>query len=142
VEFFYDHMCFACGNQNPKGLHLKFKAEEGNKVKTLFTPQKEHEGYPGVMHGGLITTILDEVMARSINMLGYNGVTARLEVRFREPVPIGQEITFEANITNARKTIVDLEAKAYLPNGKICAEAVARFMVIGQLEEGKKIHEE
>ncbi|MDK2824164.1 MAG: hypothetical protein PWQ67_347 [Clostridia bacterium] len=141
MEFSYDHMCFACGNQNPIGLHLKFTVE-GDRVKTTFTPQKQHEGYPGVMHGGLITTILDEVMARSVNILGLHGVTARMEVRFREAVPVGQEITFESRITNARKTIVDLEAKAFLPSGKIAAEALARFMVIGKMEEGKKCHEE
>ncbi|MGI6226816.1 MAG: PaaI family thioesterase [Peptococcales bacterium] len=141
MEFYYDHMCFACGEKNPKGLHLKFSIED-NKVKTLFIPEKEHEGYPGVMHGGLITTILDEVMARSINILGYHGVTARLEVRFREPVPIGNKISFESTIINARKKLVDLEAKAYLPNGKVAVEASARFMIIGEIEQGKKIHEE
>ncbi|KJS19093.1 MAG: hypothetical protein VR72_20390 [Clostridiaceae bacterium BRH_c20a] len=141
MEFYYDHMCFACGNQNPIGLSLKFEVQ-GGKVKTHFTPQQVHEGYPGVMHGGLITTILDEVMARSVNMLGSHGVTARLEVRYREAVPIGQEITFESTITNARKTIIDLEAKAFLPSGKVAAEALARFMVMGKIEEGKKIHEE
>lgn len=142
MDFYYDHMCFACGEKNPKGLHLKFTVEEKGKVKTFFTPEKEHEGYPGVMHGGLITTILDEVMARSINILGFHGVTARLEVRFREPVPVGQEILFESIITNARKKIVDLEAKAYLPNGEVATEASARFMIVGKIEEGKKIHEE
>lgn len=141
MEFFYDHMCFACGEKNPIGLHLKFSIE-GEKVKTFFTPKKEHEGYPGVMHGGLITTILDEVMARSINLLGFHGVTARLEVRFREPVPINQVITFESMITNSQKNVVDLNAKAYLPDGKLAAEAVARFMVAGKIEEGNKIHEE
>ncbi|MFZ7101254.1 MAG: PaaI family thioesterase [Peptococcaceae bacterium] len=141
MEFYYDHMCFACGEKNPKGLQLKFTAEE-NKVKTSFVPQPEHEGYPGMLHGGLISTILDEVMARSVNTLGLIGVTARLEVRFREPVPIGEKIVFEARITNARKTIVDLEAEVYLPSGKMAAEALARFMVVGKMEEGKKCHEE
>lgn len=141
MEFSYDHMCFACGERNPKGLHLKFTIE-GDKVKTHFVPQKEHEGYPGVMHGGLITTILDEVMARSINLLGLHGVTARLVVRFREPIPIGQEITFQSAVIDSRRKLIDLESKAFLPNGKIAAEAQARFMVIGKMEEGKKIHEE
>lgn len=141
MDFFYDHMCFACGERNPKGLHLKFKIE-GDKVITKFIPQREHEGYPGMMHGGLITTVLDEVMARSINLLGLHGVTARLEIRFREPVPIGQEITFESVITHSYRKIIDLEGKAFLPDGKLAAQAQARFMVIGKIEEGKRIHEE
>lgn len=141
MEFFYDHMCFACGNQNPYGLHLKFEAD-GEKVKTTFIPKPEHQGYPGIMHGGLITTVMDEVMARCVNILGLHGVTARMELRFREGIPIGEAIKVEASITNARKTVVDLKAYAYLPNGKVAAEAMARFMVIGKIEEGKQIHEE
>ncbi|NLT94069.1 MAG: PaaI family thioesterase [Clostridia bacterium] len=141
MEFYYDHMCFACGERNAKGLHLKFDID-GDKVRTVFIPQKEHEGYPGLMHGGLITTILDEVMARSVNLLGLHGVTARLEVRFREPVPIGKEITFESIIVNSRHKVVDLESKAFLPDGKLAAQAQARFMVIGEMKEGKRIHEE
>jgi len=141
MDFYYDHMCFACGEKNFKGLHLKFQAD-GDKVKTVFTPQAEHEGYPGIMHGGLITTVLDEVMARCVNLLGYHGVTARLELRFRESIPIGTAITFEAKIINARKKVVDLEAKAYLPDGKVAAEATSRFMVIGKMEAGKMIHQE
>lgn len=141
MEFSYDHMCFACGNQNPQGLKLKFEVE-GEKVKTVFVPKPEHQGYPGLMHGGLITTILDEVMARCVNLLGLQGVTARMELRFREGVPIGENIIFEAQITNARKAVMDLEAKAFLPNGKVATEAIARFMIVGKMEEGKKSHEE
>ncbi|MFZ5945671.1 MAG: PaaI family thioesterase [Bacillota bacterium] len=136
MEFYYDHMCFACGEKNPIGLHLKFTVE-GDKVKTTFTPQNQHEGYPGIMHGGLISTILDEVMARNVNTLGLHGVTARMEIRFREPAPTGEELTFEAKIVNARKSVVDLEAKASLASGKTVAEALARFMIMGKMDDGK-----
>ena len=141
MEFSYDNMCFACGNQNPHGLHLKFRVD-GDKVKTTFVPRPEHQGYPGIMHGGLTTTIMDELMARCINKLGLHGVTARMELRFREGIPIGEEIAFEAKITSARRSVIDLQACAYLPSGKLAAEALARFMVIGKMEEGKKSHEE
>lgn len=134
MEFFYDHMCFGCGRQNPYGLHLQFTLQ-GEKVVAQFIPEEKHQGYPGIMHGGLITTALDEVMARTINVQGWHGVTARLELRFREQVPIGENITFEAWITKQRKKIVDLEARAVLNNGKIACEAKARFMIIGKLEK-------
>lgn len=137
MDFEYDHMCFGCGKKNPLGLHLEFK-KDGEKVHTVFIPEEEHQGYPGVMHGGLISTIMDEVMARSINVLGYHGVTARLEIRFREAVPIGQAIAFESVITNTRKSIVDLEAKAILLNGTVAAEATARFMILGKIEGWEK----
>ena len=141
MEFLYDHMGFACGEQNPQGLHLKFETN-GEKVWSTFTPKPEHQGYPGLMHGGLITTVMDEVMARCVNLLGFHGVTARMELRFREGIPIGETIKVEASIVNARKTIVDLEANTYLSNGKLAAEAKARFMIIGKIGEDKQIHEE
>lgn len=141
MGFFYDHMCFACGNQNPQGLQLRFETD-GEKVWTVFTPKPEYQGYPGLMHGGLITTIMDEVMARSVNLLGLHGVTARMELRFREGIPIGEEIKVEASITKSRRTVVDLQAYAYLPDGKVAAEAQGRFMVIGKIEAGKQGHEE
>ncbi|SMB85278.1 Acyl-coenzyme A thioesterase PaaI, contains HGG motif [Desulfonispora thiosulfatigenes DSM 11270] len=134
MDFNYDHMCFACGEGNVKGLKLKF-FKEGNKIITEFIASEEHQGYPGIMHGGLITTILDELMSRSVNSLGFFGVTARMEIRFREQVPIGEKIRYESKIINERKKVVDLEGKAILPNGKIAAETMARFMIMGDLKD-------
>jgi acyl-coenzyme A thioesterase PaaI-like protein len=82
------------------------------------------------MHGGITSTILDEVMSRCINVLGYIAVTARLEVRFRESIPLHTPVTFEAWIVNRKRNLVDTEARALLSDGKVVAEAQGRFMII------------
>lgn len=130
MEFNYDHMCFACGVQNQNGLQLKFNFHPGYTVSTEFIPREEHQGYPGLMHGGLISTVLDEIMARCVNSLGFQGVTARLEVRFKKGVPLHQRIKVDAWMVNHRKSIVDTEAKVSSEEGEILAEANARFMIM------------
>lgn len=134
MDFNYDHMCFACGEGNQKGLKLKF-FNEGNKIITEFTATEEHQGYPGIMHGGLITTILDELMSRSVNSLGYYGVTARMETRFRKQVPLGQKIRYESEVLNIKKKIIDVVGKAFFDNGKLAVETQGRFMVMGDLKD-------
>ena len=136
MNFNYDHMCFACGEGNNKGLKLKFFSQ-GNKTITEFTASEEHQGYPGIMHGGLITTILDELMSRSVNSLGYFGVTARMEIRFRQQVPLGEKIRCESQVIKVKKKIIDVEAKAFFENGKLAAESQGRFMIMGDLENLK-----
>jgi putative nucleotidyltransferase with HDIG domain len=84
--------CFGCGPANPIGLKLAF-CMEGDSLLARFTPGENHEGYPGVMHGGLISTLLDEVMANLLFLRGTPIVTAKLEVKFRAPVPIGHPVT-------------------------------------------------
>lgn len=140
MEFIYDHGCFVCGKDNPVGLKLKFKQEDEKTVSAEFTPSQHHEGFPGYMHGGLISTLMDEVMARAVNLLGYNGMTARLELRYRLKVPVNKKLRVEAKIIQNKKTIVDLEAKTYLENGEIAADAKARFMIIGKMKDPNKAH--
>ncbi|MBZ4655146.1 MAG: putative thioesterase family protein [Peptococcaceae bacterium] len=129
MELSYDHYCFGCGEHNPHGLKLKF-TYDGTNIKTTFVPGEVHQGYPGIMHGGITSTILDEVMSRCINVLGYIAVTARLEVRFRESIPLHTPVTFEAWIVNRKRNLVDTEARALLSDGKVVAEAQGRFMII------------
>lgn len=140
MEFLYDHGCFVCGKDNPLGLKLKFKQEDEKTISAEFVPSENHEGFPGYMHGGLISTLMDEVMARAVNLLGYNGMTARLELRFRLKVPVNKKIRVEAKIIRSKKTIVDLEAKTYLEDGQIAADATARFMIIGKMNDPNIAH--
>ena len=129
MELSYDHYCFGCGEHNPYGLKLKF-TYDGTKIKTTFVPQEVHQGYPGIIHGGITSTILDEVMSRCINVLGYIAVTARLEVRFRESIPLHNPVTFEAWIVSKKRNVVDTEARALFADGNVAAEAKGRFMII------------
>lgn len=129
MEFNYDHFCFGCGEKNPEGLKLKFR-QEGDVIKTTFIPGEIYQGYPGIIHGGITSTILDEVMSRCLNALGEIGVTARLEVRFREKISLGQPVEFEAWITQRKGRLVDTKARAILENGKVAAEGKGSFIIL------------
>lgn len=124
--------CFACGKDNPIGLHLVFQ-ETTDSYSTTFTPQPEHQGYDGIMHGGLVSTLLDEVMARYIYAKGYNAVTARLDVRFKKPTPIGELLTVTAKITGKRGNMYEVVSEITLPDGTITAQGKATVAVL----EGK-----
>jgi acyl-coenzyme A thioesterase PaaI-like protein len=128
----YDHSCFACGENNPIGLKLKFREEEGS-MRTEFVPREVHQGYPGLMHGGLASTILDEAMSRAINVLGIIAVTARLEVRFRLGVPLNTPLQAEGRIIRRKGPLIDTEGRITLADGRTAVEATARFMINKQV---------
>jgi acyl-coenzyme A thioesterase PaaI-like protein len=93
-------MCFVCGRENPVGLHVHFFADEQNRVHAEFTPRAEHQGFPSVMHGGLISTLLDETIGRTAVANDFWCVTAELTVRYKKPVPIGEPLRLLGEIVN------------------------------------------
>jgi uncharacterized protein (TIGR00369 family) len=95
-------MCFVCGVANPIGLKLAFYEDEEGQVIAHFTPREEHQGYPGVLHGGIIATLLDEVAGRVASHLDLWTTTARLEIKYHQPAPIGQPLTIIGRITRLR----------------------------------------
>ena len=123
-----DDWCFACGLKNPFGLKMEFYWE-GEDYLCRFTPGKEHQGYDEIMHGGLVSTLLDEVMGRSLYIQKIEAVTARLEVRYRQPTPIGQELVIRGQMIEKRGKIWRLAANITLPDGTVTAEANATMMV-------------
>ncbi|MGI6065872.1 MAG: PaaI family thioesterase [Bacillota bacterium] len=129
----YESMCFACGKQNPIGLKLQFR-EENDEYITVFTPGKEHQGYPGIIHGGITATILDEVCARYVFAKGVPAFTAALNVRYRKGIPIGEPVTFKSWIVNHKGRLFNVEAKAILKDGTVAAEAYAKIMKAKKLE--------
>lgn len=125
----YNHHCFACGELNPHSLRLKFSLD-GNIVTTVFTPGDCHQGYPGIMHGGIASTLLDEVMSNSIVAIGLRAFTGRLEVRFRQNIPLHSPIRVEGWVTKRKGRVIDTEGRILLENGEIATESTARFMII------------
>ncbi|ABZ83257.1 thioesterase family protein, putative [Heliomicrobium modesticaldum Ice1] len=123
-----DGMCFCCGQNNPIGLKLAF-AWEGDDYVTYFTPGAVHQSYAGITHGGIVSTVLDEVMGRIMSSRGIPAVTARMEVRFRHAVPTGERVRFAARIVRERGKVIDASATAVLADGRIAAEATGRFLV-------------
>ena len=121
--------CFACGPKNPIGLKMQFQEMAGSYC-AKFTAGLEHQGYDGIVHGGIVSTLLDEVMARYIYAQGVNAVTARLEVRFRQPTPIGQELTIRAQIAGQNRNLYNMTAEICLPDGTVTAEGKAKVAVV------------
>src|SRR4030065_586627 len=97
MELIDDNYCFVCGKKNPIGLKLDFSFD-GKTITTEFVPQKEHQGYFNIVHGGIISTLLDEVMVKLAIEMGMPAVTAHMDIRLRKALDIGKKITVQAEI--------------------------------------------
>jgi uncharacterized protein (TIGR00369 family) len=122
-----DHYCFVCGEKNPSGLHLKFSLSDG-KVLTEFTPQKIQQGYKDIVHGGIISTVIDEAMVKAALMQGMPAVTAEITVRFRNPLMAGEKAIVEAEITKANRKIIETTAVVKKADGTPIAEGSAKLV--------------
>lgn len=122
-----DHMCFACSPNNPIGLKLVFE-HEGDICRASFVAGPEHQGWNGVMHGGLLTTILDEAMAQWLCSRDLSVMTAEMTTRFVNPVPIGSKLTIESRLVANKRRLFLMEANALLPDGAVAAKATAKFV--------------
>jgi beta-phosphoglucomutase len=123
--------CFACGQNNPIGLKLKF-TYDGEKVNSEFTPQRFHEGWAGFVHGGILYTILDEANAYAILCYGLDCVTGTSEVKFRHPAPIGEPIQITAQLTRKTHRAAKTKAVLTLKDGTIIAENTSLFYIVGK----------
>lgn len=123
-------MCFGCGKDNPQGLNLKCRlTADENAYEVEFTPQDWHQGYDGIIHGGILTTVLDELSADFLRAKGKRGVTARLDVRFREPVLLGDTVYGRAEIEKVKGPLYTVVSKLVKADGTPAVEAVATIMV-------------
>jgi uncharacterized protein (TIGR00369 family) len=124
--------CFGCGPANPIGLHLDFDQHADGGVQASFTPSVEHQGWDGVMHGGLVTVLLDEAMAWAAAASTTIYYTGRLEVRYRRPVTTGNPLTIRGWITRNRGRTLETRAEVQSETGKMLAEGTALFMRASQ----------
>jgi len=126
--------CFVCGPDNPIGLHLVFRLEDGACVSE-FTPGPDHVGYPGVVHGGMIYSALDDVMANWLYLQGARAYTARCEIRYREPASPGDTLLLSGRPTARRRKVVEMEGTATRVSvGKVVATATGTFVVVDEKE--------
>src|SRR2546428_9835161 len=93
--------CFACGGRNERGLRLVFR-REGDRIRADFTPNLGHQGFPGVLHGGIIATLLDETMGRTGALRRKWLITGKLAIRYRLPAPIDQPVRVWGQIAQGR----------------------------------------
>ncbi len=129
-------MCFGCGKNNPIGLKLEFDLDEENlTVEGRFMPKTEHEGYRGIMHGGLVATLLDEAMVKLVWDMGISAVTASLEVRLLKPVPVRRELTIRGRVDSQQGRIIYTSAEVEDSDGNVLARGKAKCMRV-EIKEG------
>jgi len=124
-----DRMCFCCGERNPIGLKLTFTMGPEGRLSTVWRPRREHVGFKDLIHGGLVATVLDEVMARVIFERGMPGVTASMETKLLLPVRWGRDYRFTAWVGRERSRTVETEAEAVdVETGERAAWSKATFV--------------
>jgi uncharacterized protein (TIGR00369 family) len=121
--------CFVCGENNPGGLQLTFEIDKEREIlKTTFMASPVFQGFDGLIHGGIITTLLDEAMAKLCYELGYNSVTASLEVRFIHPAPILQPLLVYGEITEVTRRLIKAKSRIMKEDGTILAEGTSKLI--------------
>jgi acyl-coenzyme A thioesterase PaaI-like protein len=134
-----DHYCFGCGRLNPWGLKLSFyESADGSGLWAQWTPVRQHEGYDGIAHGGIVTTVLDEVMAWTAYRQRIWAVTGRIAVRFRRPVEIGVATRASGRIVADRGRLLELAGELRRESdGVVLAEATGTFVRVAEEQAGE-----
>ena len=129
-----DHGCFGCGEQNPIGLRLQFH-RIGDEVQANFTPKKAHEGYAAMMHGGIVSTLLDEAMSWAVIDRGHLAVTAKMEIEFKRPVPVAEPLLVIGRVERDRRRLVEAAGELRSESGDLLATAHALFMRVSDEQQ-------
>ncbi len=119
--------CLFCGERNPRSLGLCFQAADNGGVQAMFTAPDELQGYAGILHGGIIASVLDAAMTHCLFFCGVQAVTGDLHVRYRHEVPCGVALCIQARVLSSRPPLYILRAELLLEN-RVMARAEARFM--------------
>ncbi len=132
-------MCFVCGRENPIGMHMHFFADADGRVHAEYVPREEEQGFPGVVHGGVLTTMLDELIGRTAIAGDWWCMTAKLEVRFKKPVPVGMPLKLKGEITKTDGRLLQGRGEIRLADGTLAAEANGTYLRIpaDQVEKWK-----
>jgi len=137
--------CFACGVENPIGLKLKFYQTADDEVTADFTAPEEYQGYPGILHGGVTATILDEAVGRA-----YMGVdprnsnfmyTAELKVKYKKKVPVGQPLKIVGKQVRRMRWTAEAKGAIYDMDGTLLAEASAILVDLPKEFNGQQLEE-
>lgn len=121
--------CFGCGVNNPIGLKLKFK-EEAVGISAEYTPDPNFQGWPGLLHGGITATLLDEAMSNVAYRTGKTCLTAVSTLRIRQPIPVDASLVVYARVTRQRSRLIETDGKVCLKDGTVVAEASAKQFVV------------
>ena len=129
IDLADDGYCFVCGPKNPIGLKLHFSFD-GKTIKTEFIPQKQHQGYMNIVHGGIISTLLDEAMVKVAIEIGMPAVTAQMDIRLKKALKVGEKIIVTAEILKKTKKILAAYAKAVTDDNVVIADARGKLIKV------------
>lgn len=121
--------CFVCGDRNDYGLKVDFFFDKGIS-RAEYVAEEKFQGYKDILHGGIISALLDEVMIKAVIAKGFLVVTVEIEVKFLKPVRIGEKLFLEGKVTGEQKKIFTAEGKVRNSKGEIVATGKGRFFKV------------
>lgn len=122
--------CVVCGPRNPHGLHLRFDVVRGGTAVADWTPTADWEGFDGIIHGGIVCTVLDEAMSKTVAAAGWQALTAELRVRFRRHLEPGAQYAIRGWVVERQKRKIQTEAALTGADGNEFAHAWGTFLML------------
>ena len=129
IDVDQNELCFGCGKRNPIGLKLDFEWD-GKTAKAQFTPTEFYQGWAGIVHGGILNSILDEAMAYAAIFEGANCITARMETRIKRPARVGEALLITSSVTRKARKIINTKANITLEDGTPVAEGTSSQFIV------------
>ncbi len=119
--------CFGCGEENPEGLQIDFTID-GKRAIGRFVPRRQHQGFPGLTHGGISAAAIDEAMGWAMYAAGVWAVTAKMEIKYRQAVPVESALVVWAEVVKDRGRRIEAIGELLTPEGELLVEAKGLFM--------------
>jgi uncharacterized protein (TIGR00369 family) len=133
------NICFGCGGANARGMQLTFEQDDNaQRIRGTFKLAAEYQGGPGFIHGGIIATVLDEVMGKVNRFRGVHAVTAELNVEYLKPVKVDEDLIVEGHEVEKSGRNVILAGEIRNQSGQVLARGRGRFVIIGTTEPREK----
>ena len=127
--------CFVCSKANPKGLHLNFSYIESGVAIAHFSLEKEYEGYPGIVHGGILAAILDDAMGNVEYLKGFVSYTMEMYTRYLKPCYVGEELTVRGWVKRIHHKVVETEGDIRDEEGNVKVRSRGKYYIAGRIEE-------
>jgi uncharacterized protein (TIGR00369 family) len=124
-----DQYCFACGMNNLDGLRIQWQVKDSSMTGE-FVPDRKYQGWKGILHGGIVATLLDEAMARLAWILSGGALTAEMTVRYIAPVLIGQKIFIKGEKVKENRKIMEMRATLSNEKGEVLAYSTGKVIKI------------
>lgn len=126
--------CVVCGEDNPRGLQVRFSDAGHGSVEATWQPTADWEGFQGVVHGGILSTVLDEAMSKAVVASGSRAMTAELKIRYKKPVRTGDRLSIRGWVEDKRKRRITTEATLLDVSGEERVHAWGTFLEVASHE--------